>query len=66
LDQRPAGDPSRLQMVATLQAAAGVGGQHRAFPLVSGWAERAAAWLRRRWPDADVDLSRYVPYTPRT
>jgi hypothetical protein len=33
---------------------------------VSGWADRTADWLRRRWPDADVDLGAYAPYTPRT
>lgn len=66
LDGRAAGDESRVQMVATLESAALAARTHRGFPQAAGWADRAAAWLRRRWPDADVDLARYAPYTPRT
>jgi hypothetical protein len=51
--------------VSTLESAALAARGHRVFPAVSGWADRAAAWLRRRWPDADVDLGAYAPYTPR-
>jgi hypothetical protein len=65
VDGRPPGDASRVQLVSTLESAALAARGHRAFPAVSGWAERAAAWLRRRWPDADVDLGAYPPYTPR-
>jgi hypothetical protein len=66
LDSRPAGHESRIQMVSTLESAAIAARQHRAFPEATGWVERAAAWLRRHWPDADVDLERYAPYAPRT
>ncbi len=66
VDGRPAGDASRVQLVATLEEAAAAARGHRAFPAASGWADRAAAWLRRRWPDADVDLGAYAPYTPRS
>ncbi len=66
VDGRPPGDPSRVQLVSTLESAALAARGHRAFPAVSGWADGAAAWLRRRWPDADVDLGAYSPYTPRT
>jgi hypothetical protein len=65
LDARPAGDASRVQMVATLEAAAGVARRHRALPDLSGWMLRTAGWLRRRWPDADVDLASLPPYTSR-
>ena len=65
LDARGAGDASRVQMVATLEAAAGVARRHRQWPQAAGWAERTAATLRRRWPDADVDLVTLAPYTPR-
>jgi hypothetical protein len=66
VDGRAPGDASRLQLVATLEEAALAARAHRALPNVSGWADRAAAWLRRRWPDADVDLGAYAPYTPRS
>ncbi|HEY5009364.1 MAG TPA: hypothetical protein VII42_15295 [Caulobacteraceae bacterium] len=65
LDRRPPGD-ARIQMVSTLQSAAAVARRHRSLPHLAGWVEGAAQWLRRRWPDADVDFSRYPPYTPRT
>ncbi|HEY1426549.1 MAG TPA: hypothetical protein VGF50_07750, partial [Caulobacteraceae bacterium] len=65
LDSRPAGHESRVQMVSTLESAAIAARQHRAFPEATGWAERAGEWLRRRWPDADVDLESYAPYAPR-
>jgi hypothetical protein len=65
VDGRPPGNPSRVQLVSTLECAAVAARRHRAFPAVSGWADRCAAWLRRRWPDADLDLGAYAPYTPR-
>jgi hypothetical protein len=66
LDGRAPGEASRIQMVATLEEAALAARRHRALPQVAGWTERAAAWLRARWPDADVDLAAYAPYTLRT
>ena len=65
LDGRPAGDRSRRQMVATLELAAAAARRHRSLPALAGWAERAAAWLRRRWPDSDVDFAGYPAFTPR-
>ncbi|GII05386.1 hypothetical protein [Planobispora takensis] len=65
LDARPAGDPSRIQMVSVLESAAGVAADRRALPHLAGWARRAALALRRRWPDADVDPAALAPYTPR-
>jgi hypothetical protein len=65
LDTRPAGDGSRVQMVATLEAATGVARRHRQWEAAAGWAERAAAWLRRRWQDADINLAAIAAYTPR-
>ncbi|WP_425248047.1 hypothetical protein [Streptomyces sp. NEAU-NA10] len=65
LDARPPGDPSRPQLVATLEAAARTADAHRALPHLAGWAHRTAALLRRRWPDADLDPAALPPYTPR-
>ncbi len=65
LDDRPSGDASRLQMVSALEAAAEAASRHRRLPQLAGWAWRAGAWLRRRWPDADQDLERLGPYAPR-
>lgn len=65
LDGREAGDRSRLQMVATLELAVAAAKRHRALPALAGWAERVAAWLRRRWPDADIDVAGFPAFTPR-
>jgi hypothetical protein len=68
LDTRAPGDHSRLQLVETLESAARTAEAHRALPHLAGWARRAAGALRRRWPDADLDLTdrtRFPPYTPR-
>jgi hypothetical protein len=65
LEARPPGDHSRPQLVATLEAAARTAETHRALPRLAGWARRTADVLRRRWPDADLDLDALPPYTPR-
>ena len=65
LDDRLAGDPSRRQMVSTLECAAAVAERHRVLPGIAGWTRRVADTLRRRWPDADVDFAAYASYTPR-
>jgi len=68
LDARAPGDHSRLQLVETLESAARTAEAHRALPHLAGWARRTADALRRRWPDADLDLTdwaRFPPYTPR-
>ncbi|MEV4106694.1 hypothetical protein [Nonomuraea sp. NPDC049695] len=65
LDARPAGDNSRTQLVAVLEAAARTAEAWRALPRLAGWCHRLADALRRRWPDADVDLAALAPYTPR-
>jgi hypothetical protein len=65
LDGRPPGDQSRLNRIATLESAASVAESHRALPHLTGWVRAVAGLLRRRWPDADVDLSAYKAYTPR-
>ncbi|MEV3978868.1 hypothetical protein [Nonomuraea sp. NPDC049758] len=63
LDGRPAGDDSRAQLVAILEAAACTA--EGALPQMAGWCRQVAAAVRRRWPDADVDLGALAPYTPR-
>ena len=68
LDARAPGDHSRLQLVETLESAARAAEAHRALPHLAGWARRAAGVLRRRWPDADLDLTDWAsfpPYSPR-
>ena len=65
LDARKPGEPSRLQLVATLTAAADTADEYRALPHLAGWACRAADTLRRRWPDTDLDVAALPPYTPR-
>jgi hypothetical protein len=68
LDTRAPGDHSRLQLVETLESAARTAEAHRALPHLAGWSRRTAGVLRRRWPDADLDLTdsvRFPPYSPR-
>jgi aminoglycoside phosphotransferase (APT) family kinase protein len=68
LDTRAPGDHSRPQLVETLESAARTAQAHRALPRLAGWAWRTAGLLRRRWPDADLDLTdwaRFPPYSPR-
>jgi hypothetical protein len=68
LDARAPGDHGRLQLVETLESAARTAEAHRALPHLAGWARRTAVVLRRRWPDADLDLTdwaRFPPYSPR-
>jgi aminoglycoside/choline kinase family phosphotransferase len=68
LDTRSPGDHSRLQLIATLEAAAHTAETHRALPHITGWIRRIAAVLRRRWPDANQDFAdseRFPPYQPR-
>lgn len=68
LDARSPGDHSRLQLIATLEAAAHTVETHRALPHLAAWIHRIATVLRRRWPDADQDFSdtaRFPPYQAR-
>ncbi|WP_143591193.1 phosphotransferase [Thermoactinospora rubra] len=65
LDRRAAGDASRAQLVSTLEAAACAAREHHALPQLAGLCQRLAEALRRRWPDADIDVAALEPYTPR-
>jgi hypothetical protein len=65
LDGRPPGEDSRLQMVATLEAAAATASRFHVHPNLVGWARGTADRLRRRWPDADIDLGAMSSYAPR-
>jgi hypothetical protein len=65
LDARTVGDASRLHRVATMEAAADTADRFGCLPALAGWARAAAATLRKRWPDADLDLAALPPYTPR-
>ncbi|MGW7689057.1 hypothetical protein ACWGMA_09305 [Streptomyces asiaticus] len=68
LDARPPGEHSRLQLIATLEAAAHTSQTHQALPHLTAWIRRIAAVLRRRWPDADHDFTdpaEFPPYRAR-
>lgn len=65
VDAREPGNHSRVQLVATLEAAAEVAERPYGFANLAGWTRRIADFLRRRWPDADVDLAAYPSYAPR-
>jgi hypothetical protein len=68
LDSRPPGDHSRLQLIATLEAAARTAETYRTLPRLTAWIRRVAVVLRRRWPDADQDFAdsaRFPPYQAR-
>lgn len=66
IDARPAGEASRPHRIATLEAAAATAERFGCLPALTRWARAGAAMLRRRWPDADLDLAALPPYTTRT
>ena len=63
LDERGPGHESRTQMVSTLEAAARTAERFACFLALSGWLRTLEDRLRRRWPDADVDLA-ILPLQP--
>jgi hypothetical protein len=65
LDARPSGDKSRLNRIAAVEAAADTAERHHCLPHLTAWARAAAENLRRRWPDADIDLKTLGNYTTR-
>ena len=65
IDARDAGHESHVQMIVTLDAAARTMDAHRALPDAAGWLRDVAAALRRRWPDADVDVASLGRYATR-
>lgn len=68
LDARSPGDPSRLQLNATLEATALPAAIHEALPHLTAWIRRIAGALRHRWPDANqglADSERFTPYLSR-
>ncbi|HEY6738449.1 MAG TPA: hypothetical protein VI076_06330 [Actinopolymorphaceae bacterium] len=65
LDARAPGDPSRPQLISTLESAADAAASHRTLPRLVGWTRRVADLLRKRWSDADVDFRAYPGYTVR-
>lgn len=65
LSARDHDDPSRRQLVSTLEAAARAAEIRGSFPNLSGWITQVAEALRRNWPDADMDFGAMRPYTPR-
>ncbi|MET7339544.1 hypothetical protein [Nonomuraea sp. NPDC005650] len=65
LDGRAVGDDSRVQLVATMEAAARVAESFGVLPGLAGWGWRVAEALRWRWPDADVDVAGLPAFVPR-
>ena len=65
LAQRPRGELSRLQLVATLEAASRVAIDRGYLRELGGWCSEVAAMIRRRWPDTDVDLERLPAWLSR-
>ncbi|MGW1185713.1 hypothetical protein ACWD7Y_20965 [Streptomyces drozdowiczii] len=68
LDARVRGDNSRLQLFATLEAAAHTALGCGSLPHLTGRVRRIATTLRSRWPDADqgfTDQTRFPPHRPR-
>jgi hypothetical protein len=66
INTRGQDDPSRQQLISTLEAAARTAERRDAFPNLSGWIARMAEALRRHWPDANIDFGTMRPYRPRT
>jgi aminoglycoside/choline kinase family phosphotransferase len=68
LDTRSPGDHSRLQLIATLEAAAHTAETYGTLPHLTAWIRRITVVLRRYWPDADQDFAdsaRFPPYRAR-
>jgi len=65
LDARSPGDESRVQLISTLEAACRGAEHHRSLPQLSGWLHCVIELLRARWPEADLDIAQYEPFTPR-
>jgi hypothetical protein len=65
LDARETGDPGKLQLISTLEAAGRAAELHRSLPHLRGWLFDVAEALRQSWPESDIDLATYAPYTPR-
>ncbi|GAB3924707.1 hypothetical protein GCM10011575_04080 [Microlunatus endophyticus] len=65
MDRRPPGHPSRVQRIATVEAAAAQAERRGLWSALSGVLRDLAGRLRHRWADADVDLAVLAPYTPR-
>jgi hypothetical protein len=65
LDVRAPGEHGRVHRVATTEAAADVADRFGCLPHLTSWARTVAVFLRRRWPDTDVDLAALPPFTSR-
>lgn len=65
MDGRPAGHASRIQRIATVEAAAAAAETRGRWTALTDLLRDLARVLRNRWPDADVNLSQLAPYTPR-
>ena len=64
-DDRPAGDPSRLQLLITAETAASLLRDRSAYPAIAAWLADVGGALRRRWPETDLDVAALPPWLPR-
>lgn len=64
-DDRPAGDPSRLQLLITAETTTTLLRDRSAFPAIASWLADVSAALRRRWPETDLDVAALPPWLPR-
>ncbi|WP_152363964.1 hypothetical protein [Microlunatus speluncae] len=64
IDNRAAGDRSRLERLITIESAAALAESRSTFPALADWCRDLGRTLRRRWPETDVrtdDLLRFLP-----
>lgn len=64
-DDRPAGDPSRLQLLITAESAAAHAAVRSAYPAIADWLRAVGAALRQRWPETDLDTTSLPGWLPR-
>lgn len=65
LDLRERGESGRLHRVTTTEAAADTAARFGVLPHLTSWSREVAGFLRRRWPDTDIDLTAVPPFTTR-
>lgn len=65
VDARPDGEPSQLQRLVSIEAAARLAEQRGVFPALAAWWRGCGRWLRNRWSRTDLDWESLPPYLPR-
>lgn len=65
IDAREPGHESHVQMIVTLESAARAMDAYRQLPDAAGWLRDVATALRKRWPEADVEIASLGRYATR-